>query len=406
MTYSVIGLLGIAIHLIINYEVLWKQNKEDASQVQKAYRSFLLAVLSYYITDALWGIFYGLRMVTILYADTVAYFIAMAASVLLWTQYAIVYLEEKGAFGAFLHHSGRIFFVFQMAGLVINLFYPAFFTIDEAANYHTGVFRFAALFLQIVMFLLPSVQALFISAKMEGAVKRRYRTVGVFGLIMVVAITAQALYPLLPLYGIGCLLGCCILHTFVVGDEKAEYLKKLEELVQIEQRQKVEIGSAKQLAYTDSLTGVKSKHAYVDFEMELNRRIKDGTVREFAVASCDVNGLKLMNDTHGHKAGDELLRSACKLICFHFSHSPVFRTGGDEFEVILQGQDYESRHEILSAFNQKAEQNLIEGKAVVAVGIADFIPNQDTNVQDVFERADAEMYERKNILKSMGAGGR
>ena len=71
----------------------------------------------------------------------------------------------------------------------------------------------------------------------------------------------------------------------MVGDEKAEYLKKLEELVQIEQRQKVEIGSAKQLAYTDSLTGVKSKHAYVDFEMELNRRIKDRTVREFAVES-------------------------------------------------------------------------------------------------------------------------
>ena len=161
MTYSVIGLLGIAIHLIINYEVLWKQKKEKASLVQKAYRSFLLAVLSYYIT-----------MVTILYADTVAYFIAMAASVLLWTQYAIVYLEEKGAFGAFLHHSGRIFFVFQMAGLVINLFYPAFFTIDEAANYQAGVFRFAALFLQIIMFFLPSVQALFISAKIEGAVKR------------------------------------------------------------------------------------------------------------------------------------------------------------------------------------------------------------------------------------------
>lgn len=406
MTYSVIGLLGIAIHLIIHYEVLWQQNKEEATQVQRAYRNFLLAVLSYYITDALWGIFYGLKMVGILYADTVAYFIAMAASILLWTQYAIVFLEEKSAFGSFLRHSGRVFFVFQMAGLVINLFYPAFFTLDETANYQAGTFRFAALILQILMYLLPSVQALFISAKKDGTVKRRYRTVGFFGLIMVAAITAQALYPLLPLYGTGCLLGCCMLHTFVVGDEKAEYLKKLEELVQIERRQEAEIGSAKQLAYTDSLTGVKSKRACIDFEMELDRKIKEGAAGAFAVVSCDVNGLKDMNDTHGHKAGDELLRSACHLICIHFSHSPVFRVGGDEFEVILQGQDYENRNAIVSAFNQEVEQNLTEGKAGVSIGLADFVPDRDTCVLDVFERADAEMYGRKNLLQSMGAGGR
>ena len=94
------------------------------------------------------------------------------------------------------------------------------------------------------------------------------------------------------------------------------------------------------------------------------------------------------------------------MICVHFSHSPVFRIGGDEFEVILQGQDYENRYEIMSVLNQEVEQNLTEGKPVVAVGIAEFIPKRDTNVQEIFVRADEKMYERKKILKSMGAGGR
>jgi diguanylate cyclase (GGDEF) domain len=406
VTYSVIGILAIAVHLIINYDVFWKRNSGPASLAQKSYRNFLMAVLVYYVSDAIWGILYGIQAAKLLFADTMVYFIAMAASVLLWTQYVIAYLEEKSAFGSFLFHAGRIFFWFQMIGLIINLFYPVFFTVDETAAYQAGPLRYAALFLQIVMFLLTSAHTSFITAKMEGIAKRRYQTVEFFGIVMIFAIAAQTLYPLLPLYATGCLLGCCMLHTFVVGDEKEEYLKKLEEMVQIQQQQKAEIGSAKRLAYTDSLTGVKSKHAYIDMETDLDRRMNEGDIKEFAVASCDVNGLKIMNDTHGHKAGDALLCSACKLICVHFSHSPVFRIGGDEFEVILQGQDYENRYEILFAFNRIVEQNLAEGKPVVAVGIAEYIPGSDKSVQDVFVRADEKMYERKNILKSMGAGGR
>ena len=326
---------------------------------QAGYRNFLLAILVYYITDAVWGVLYGLKAAMLLFADTTVYFIAMAASVLLWTQYVIAYLEEKSAFGTFLFYAGRVFFAFQMIGLVVNFFHPVFFTVSENAAYQAGPLRYVALFLQIAMFLLTSAHTSFITAKIAGKAKRRYQTVEFFGIVMIVAIAAQTLYPLLPLYAVGCLLGCCMLHTFVVGDEKAEYLKKLEEMVQIQQQQKAEIGSAKRLAYTDPLTGVKSKHAYIDMETDLNRRIEERVIKEFAVASCDVNGLKMMNDTYGHKAGDELLRSACKLICIHFSHSPVFRIGGDEFSVVLQGQDYQNRYDILSAFNQIVEQNLL-----------------------------------------------
>lgn len=157
------------------------------------------------------------------------------------------------------------------------------------------------------------------------------------------------------------------------------------------------------MAYQDPLTGVKSKQSYAEQEKKMNRMIADGSLREFAVVACDLNNLKITNDTKGHKAGDELLQSASRLICEYFDHSPVFRTGGDEFEVILQGQDYENRHMILSSVNKTVEQNLIEGKVVVALGMSDYIPGEDKTLQDVFMRADEIMYRRKKDLKRMEA---
>ncbi|MBR4908914.1 MAG: GGDEF domain-containing protein [Acidaminococcaceae bacterium] len=405
MSYSIVGLLAIAIQLMISHETLFgKSNKNDL--IQQSYRGFLLAVLVYYITDALWGFFYDLHSVKLIYTDTAVYFAAMAASVLFWTQCVVYNLEEKSPLGKFLFYTGRIIFTFQLLAILVNFYYPILFSVDEAGGYHAHSARYATLFVQILMFLLTSIYTLSVTNKTEGREKRRYRIVGLFGLIMSLAVAAQVLYPLLPLYAAGLLLGCCMVHTFVVQDQKTEYLRELEELVQIDRRKDVELNSAKDLAFKDPLTGVKSKYAYLEKENQLNQMIKEGVALQFAVASCDVNGLKMVNDTLGHRAGDELLRSACKQICDAFAHSPVFRIGGDEFAVILDGGDYEARHVILTSFKELAEENLKEKKAVVSVGMSDFILGQDSNVQDVFARADANMYEHKKLLKSMGADGR
>ena len=405
MSYSLVSLLAIAIQLMISHEILFGNNKKN-DPVHYAYRGFLLSVLVYYFTDAMWGFFYDLRSVKLIYADTAVYFAAMAASVLFWTQCVVYNLEEKSPLGKFLFYIGRIIFAFQLVAILVNFYYPILFSVDESGAYHAHSARYATLFVQVLMFLLTSVYTLSIANKTEGRQKRRYLIVGLFGLIMSLTVGVQVLYPLLPLYAAGLLLGNCMIHTFVVQDQKAEYLRELEKMVQIDQRKDIELNSAKNLAFRDSLTGVKNKHAYIEKESSLNQMINEKSELQFAVASCDVNGLKMVNDTLGHQAGDELLRSACKQICDSFSHSPVFRIGGDEFAVILDGGDYISRDSIMASFKQLAEQNLKEKKAVVSVGISDYIPGQDTNVQDVFARADANMYIHKKHLKSLGAGGR
>lgn len=155
------------------------------------------------------------------------------------------------------------------------------------------------------------------------------------------------------------------------------------------------------IADTDPLTGVKSKYAFICKEMETDERIAQGAVREFGVAVCDINGLKLVNDTQGHEAGDKYICQASQLIGGFFRHSPVYRIGGDEFAVFLFDQDYWDRDRIMEAFQRKAEENSGAGQITVAVGLSVFFPGDDMNVQDVFERADAQMYRRKAELNRM-----
>ncbi len=151
------------------------------------------------------------------------------------------------------------------------------------------------------------------------------------------------------------------------------------------------------------MTGVRNKHAYLTWEGEQNELMAQGRQRQFAIVVCDVNGLKHVNDTYGHKAGDELIRSACSMVCELFKHSPVFRVGGDEFVVVLTGRDYDDRQAILDEVHRRSVDHIGTDQVVLAAGISDFDGDGDETVHDVFSRADARMYEEKHRLKEMGA---
>ncbi len=158
----------------------------------------------------------------------------------------------------------------------------------------------------------------------------------------------------------------------------------------------------KSMANTDSLTGVRNKHAYMEMESQINTRIREENVDKLALVVCDINGLKYVNDTKGHAAGDKLIRDASALICNLFNHGSVFRTGGDEFVVVLQGKGYDTKDEVIADFNRKVEENIRKNEVVISIGYSAIKP-EDEQLYDLFERADRMMYERKKELKSMGA---
>ena len=156
------------------------------------------------------------------------------------------------------------------------------------------------------------------------------------------------------------------------------------------------------MANTDSLTGVRNKHAYSENEIAINQKIQAGELEKLAVVVGDLNGLKYVNDTQGHAAGDQLIKDACALICEYFTHGAVFRVGGDEFVIVLQGKGYDTISEVISEFNRKVEENIKDNAVVISIGYS-VLNQEDQQLRDVFERADQMMYERKKELKSMGA---
>ncbi len=157
------------------------------------------------------------------------------------------------------------------------------------------------------------------------------------------------------------------------------------------------------IANTDPMTGVKNKHAFITKEKNMNENLAGDPNMTFAVVVCDVNGLKKINDTLGHQAGDEYIKSACKMICDIFEHSPVFRIGGDEFTAILTGTDYDNRNLLMQVLHDLSVKHISSGGAVVSGGCAIYDPSTDKNFHNVFERADSLMYEEKKNLKSLGA---
>ena len=172
-----------------------------------------------------------------------------------------------------------------------------------------------------------------------------------------------------------------------------------EEDVRKEKEHLAALSTANEIARRDSLTHTKNKTAYHEAESELQQQMQEGG-EPFGIVVCDINGLKLINDTEGHKAGDDYIKTSCMLVCRIFHHSPVFRIGGDEFAVILRGQDFANRAQLLSSLRRQVEENIRIGEGpVVASGLAEYQPYEDHSVEDVFNRADSQMYENKTHLK-------
>ncbi|MBQ2083269.1 MAG: GGDEF domain-containing protein, partial [Lachnospiraceae bacterium] len=166
-----------------------------------------------------------------------------------------------------------------------------------------------------------------------------------------------------------------------------------DEAVRMEQEHLEALNLANERARRDELTGTKNKTAYKEFVEVLQESIEKNRCHPFAIIICDINDLKHINDTKGHKAGDDYIRVAGRMVCRTFVHSPVFRFGGDEFVIILNGDDYQNRAELLAKLRKDVIANLYNDEGpILATGMATYDPEDDECYASVFERADSRMY--------------
>ena len=143
----------------------------------------------------------------------------------------------------------------------------------------------------------------------------------------------------------------------------------------------------------DPLTGVRSRFSYVD----AIDAYTDGLPDNFVVFLIDINGLKVVNDSMGHEAGDELICGAAECIKESIGRKgQVFRIGGDEFVVftIITQQEIEKE---LSALKQKTEE--WAGKRIdklsLSVGYASAEKYKELSIKELVKEADTSMYEQK-----------
>lgn len=159
-------------------------------------------------------------------------------------------------------------------------------------------------------------------------------------------------------------------------------------------------------AYIDTLTGLQNRTAYYDYNNELNKKLDEGRA-DFSILMIDINWLKKMNDTYGHEQGNLYLQGAANLIRSVFGDDHLYRIGGDEFVIILEGKAQEGIEGRMKAFKDEiarlqADDSLQPWEKIsAAVGIAKYEKGVYRETEEVLRKADEVMYADKMAMKAV-----
>ena len=219
--YSVIAFVAMVIHLIINSNHLPDRVAAGARGARE-YRIFLKGIFAYYIVDAGWGVFAGLGWTNALYVDTMFYYIAIAVTVLTWCHFVIAYMDLGKWTARALSWFGYALLALYVVLLTVNIFNDCIFHFDEHGQYVAGFNRLLIFYPLVALNVLMGG---FVSVRIlgsHGQDSRKNLVTFLFCLTMAVAIALQIAWPLWPYYALGCLIGSCFFHIFVVEGERDE----------------------------------------------------------------------------------------------------------------------------------------------------------------------------------------
>jgi diguanylate cyclase (GGDEF)-like protein len=153
------------------------------------------------------------------------------------------------------------------------------------------------------------------------------------------------------------------------------------------------------LAITDDLTGFFNRRGFLAAAaQQLRLAHRDG--RSVLLLFCDLDGLKNINDSFGHREGDLALIRAADALEETFRDSDVLaRLGGDEFGVLVWEASMPDTRAILSRMEknlQKASAQEGRFKLTLSVGVARYDPQSPADLGELMAMADRDMYRHKN----------
>ena len=158
---------------------------------------------------------------------------------------------------------------------------------------------------------------------------------------------------------------------------------------------------AQKQAYTDGLTGVGSRTAYLEMLPRAMRHLDDGTAH-FSVTIFDIDNLKHINDTLGHEIGDRVIAACAAAIVAGFGDGHLYRIGGDEFVAVRayfeetdESMNLQKWSDALTAELASVTAETPELPVSVSWGSAIYDPATDEGYHAVFRRAEEAMYQMK-----------
>ena len=156
----------------------------------------------------------------------------------------------------------------------------------------------------------------------------------------------------------------------------------------------------KELAMTDSLTGVATRRSFfvqAERALELARRNQNPV----SVLMADLDHFKRINDLHGHAAGDEMIRKVAEAARAVLRRSEIIgRYGGEEFAVVLPDTDEPNAMIIAERIRMHVADIMIPGEEkslTVSIGVTTRDPTELTTVDAILEEADSALYEAKRL---------
>ena len=123
--------------------------------------------------------------------------------------------------------------------------------------------------------------------------------------------------------------------------------------------------------------------------MQLNLDRRPGR-KNLGIIFSDLNGLKTMNDNHGHSAGDKLIKDAANILKEIFPNQEIYRAGGDEFMVLLRNTSMEQLEDYAKKMKEKAAQT---DNVSFAIGLC--LEEDSLRIYEAMKQADVNMYEDK-----------
>jgi diguanylate cyclase (GGDEF)-like protein len=154
-----------------------------------------------------------------------------------------------------------------------------------------------------------------------------------------------------------------------------------------------------QLALTDELTGLRNRRGFLVLADQALRMARRSRVK-CALVYVDLDGLKRVNDSRGHAAGDALIADAAKVLGHVFRDSDVVaRVGGDEFAAFAVLDEHDGAEAVNSrltaAIDRFNAQSVPTMRVSMSIGIEELPSNSETPLDVLLSRADRAMYERK-----------